>query len=58
MAGLTQHLTQLLHAVAVHDDGVPAAKTEEARCQRRTPGLSNNACLEVLFSGSNPAGIP
>lgn len=36
MAGLTQHLTQLLHAVAVHDDGVPAVKTEEARCQRRT----------------------
>lgn len=31
MAGLTQHLTQLLHAVAVYYDGVPAAKTEEAR---------------------------
>lgn len=31
MAGLTQHLTQLLHAVAVHNDGVPAAKTEGTR---------------------------
>lgn len=31
MAGLTQHLAQLLHAVAVHDDGVPAAETEEER---------------------------
>lgn len=24
VAGLTQHFTQLLHAVAVHDDGLPA----------------------------------
>lgn len=31
MSGLAQRLTQLLHAVAVHYDGVPAAKTQEAR---------------------------
>lgn len=30
MSGLAQRLTQLLHTVAVHNDGVPAAKTQEA----------------------------
>ena len=29
VAGLTQHLAQLLHTVAVHNDGMPAGKTEE-----------------------------
>lgn len=28
VARLTQHLAQLLHAVAVHDDGLPAAITK------------------------------
>lgn len=28
VARLTQHLAQLLHAVAVHDDGLPAAITQ------------------------------
>lgn len=27
VAGLTQDLTQLLHTVSVHNDGMPAAKT-------------------------------
>lgn len=31
VAGLTQHLTQLLHTVAIHNDGVPAGKTEEIK---------------------------
>lgn len=31
VARLTHHLTQLLHTVAVHNDGVPAGKTEEIK---------------------------
>lgn len=33
MAGLTQHLTQLLHTVAVHNDGMPAGETEEVKLE-------------------------
>jgi len=29
MAGLTQHFAQLLHTVAVHNDGLPAGKSEK-----------------------------
>lgn len=50
MAGLTQHLTQLLHAVAVYNDGVPAAKTEEARFSRGELGASATMRLWKRYS--------
>lgn len=28
VAGLTQHLAQLLHAVTIHNDGMPSGRTE------------------------------
>lgn len=39
VARLTQHLAQLLHTVAVHDDGLPTAMTQDTQ-----------AALEVFFS--------
>lgn len=38
VAWLTQHLAQLLHTVAVHDDGLPAATTQH-----------RGAALDFLF---------
>lgn len=38
VARLTQHLAQLLHTVAVHDDGLPAATTQH-----------RGAALDFLF---------
>lgn len=36
VAGLTQHLTQFLHTVAVHDDCMPAGKTQEMKFQMQS----------------------
>lgn len=50
VSGLAQRLAQLLHAVAVHDDGVPAAKTQEGETIKEKRGPPpNNATLDVVL---------
>lgn len=50
VAGLTQHLTQLLHTVAVHNDRLPAGTTQEITLQMQS---YRHSCNESWASWIN-----
>lgn len=52
VARLTQHLAQLLHTVAVHDDGLPAAITQQRSSFSRKYLKCSNYYITYHFSST------